>query len=493
MERSHSRAHPKRGKVVANLPSSYRPVLLMSIIYKVTEHIMLARLEFGFQCHLSTQHVLVYATDIIIRNFTHNNHMRMMLLDLSHAFDKVHHNTLLLKLAFLGFKPAFIPILHSLLETHTFHVRFEWSTSRPWAITAGVCQGSMLLRLLFSLYTHDIPNPTECTVVMYVDNTAILALSTDLHFSARLTMAVRTNTTHFQSWGIPRIANKTGTIIFTRHCPKLPPPISVHTTLFVGNGACLSCVQFLLPYASAIFTYVTTTRVLPITACFNNPLPATLGYHRKTNAFGYNTAYTALPRTLISTYAACFFTKARKNILPTEQQIAIHDLLETYPHRLLIDFPGYRPPSQEGGRPSANQQSVYIFKQHWVDKTKIWKPNKEAQWAGMAIIKTNIWKLNKGAQWACMAIIKTKIWKPNKGAQWAGMSIIKTKIWKPNKGAQWACMAIIKTKIWKPNKGAQWAGMAIIKTKIWKPNKGAQWAGMAIIKTKIWKPNKGAQ
>ncbi|KAJ8891276.1 hypothetical protein PR048_010792 [Dryococelus australis] len=391
-----------KGKAPANLHMSYHPVSL-AILSKVAECIVLARLEaevarqqplpyfqFGFWRHLSTQHALAYATHIITHNFTRHNRTRMALPDLSCAFDKVHHHTLLFKLAFLRFNPALIFILHSFREARTLWMRVEGYTSRPRAITAGMPQGSTLSPLLFSLYTHGIPTPTECTVVMYVDDTVIHAHNKDLHMlSAQLTVAIRAITTYFQAWGIPLNANKIQTIIFTRHHAKLTPLMAVQGSIIKYkypvkylDGALYRSARLMPHFASAMVqayctfyyfspilchqsylqeydrallfkTYMTypSVRISQICKCPHHPTPSNNSLIQQTspchsgplqsNEFRYNTAPLC---TLISTYPTRFFTKARQQTLPIVQQIGIHDMPDTYPHRLLIDFTGYRPP-----------------------------------------------------------------------------------------------------------------------------------------------------
>ncbi|GFV75431.1 RNA-directed DNA polymerase from mobile element jockey [Trichonephila clavipes] len=83
-------------------PSSYRPISLLSILSKITEHIILNRLhnftdsinyinpnQYGFTRHLSTYHPLLRLTEKITSGFQRGRSTGAVFLDIQKAFDRV--------------------------------------------------------------------------------------------------------------------------------------------------------------------------------------------------------------------------------------------------------------------------------------------------------------------------------------------------------------------------------------------------------------------
>ncbi|GFU76628.1 probable RNA-directed DNA polymerase from transposon BS [Trichonephila clavipes] len=91
----------KQGKN-SKSPSSYRPISLLSILSKITEHIILNRLrnftdsinyinpnQYGFTRHLSTYHPLLRLTEKITSGFQRGRSTGAVFLDIQKAFDRV--------------------------------------------------------------------------------------------------------------------------------------------------------------------------------------------------------------------------------------------------------------------------------------------------------------------------------------------------------------------------------------------------------------------
>jgi hypothetical protein len=104
---------PKPGKP-AELTSSYRPISLLPIIAKMMEKILLSRIEsflneknavpdhqFGFQRKHAAVDQVHRVVQVIKNALEEKKFCEMVFLDVSQAFDRVHHAGLMLKLSHL--------------------------------------------------------------------------------------------------------------------------------------------------------------------------------------------------------------------------------------------------------------------------------------------------------------------------------------------------------------------------------------------------------
>merc|ERR1712240_67839 len=80
----------------------------------------------------------------------------MGLLDFSKAFDKVDHDTLLLKMHVIGIKESLLAWSTSFLQGRTQQVVVDGSISDSPPVLSGVPQGTVLGPLFFLIYIYDI-------------------------------------------------------------------------------------------------------------------------------------------------------------------------------------------------------------------------------------------------------------------------------------------------------------------------------------------------
>lgn len=219
----------KAGKSPAK-PSSYRPISLLNTLSKITEKILLTRLQkhirknrllndaqFGFrQKHSTTLQVTRIAKDISL-NFNKNNVTALTLLDIQKAFDKVWTDGLLYKLIQLKFPATTTKLMHSYLTDRTFYVKQKADSSTPRSIAAGVPQGSILGPILFILFINDIPSHPNTNTALFADDTAIYSHS----FSAitahkKIEIHTQILEKYFDHWKIQINPEKTETITFTK-------------------------------------------------------------------------------------------------------------------------------------------------------------------------------------------------------------------------------------------------------------------------------------
>ena len=135
----------------------------------------------GNKQHHSTETTLIHTTDQILRAIDDKQLTATVLLDMSKAFDSLHHGTLLAKFQDVGASTTALQWFRSYLSSRHQVVRINSTLSECMQVRNGAPQGSILGPLLFSIYINDLPSiPQYCSPQCYVDDTKLL-LSFALH------------------------------------------------------------------------------------------------------------------------------------------------------------------------------------------------------------------------------------------------------------------------------------------------------------------------
>ena len=149
--------------------SNYRPISLLSTIGKVIKKLVhkhvfnffrdndiLTALKSGFVEGDSTVNKLVDIYNTFCKAFDHGKEVRAIFFDITKAFDRVWHQSLLYKLQTVGITGSLLLWFTDYLHNRKQRVVLPGGISDWTTISAGVPQGSIIGPLLFFIYINDI-------------------------------------------------------------------------------------------------------------------------------------------------------------------------------------------------------------------------------------------------------------------------------------------------------------------------------------------------
>lgn len=174
---------PKKG--ATSEPSNYRPIAITSTLSKVFEIILNKHIvkhletnslindkQYGFRHERSTVDILTLLTHNFFQSTDLHGEVHTIALDISKAFDRVWHRSLLSKLPHYGLA-SFVPLISSYLKNRKIRVMVDGLYSDFHPINAGVPQGAVLAPTLFLIHINDLLSITQNSVHSYADDSTL--------------------------------------------------------------------------------------------------------------------------------------------------------------------------------------------------------------------------------------------------------------------------------------------------------------------------------
>ena len=112
-------------------------------------------------------------SDRIDGAFNRSEATRAVALDISKAFDRVRHASLLQKLRSYEISGHIFGIIFSFLSNRRLRVVLDGKSSQECPVNAGVSQGPIFCPTLFLLYINDLLDDVICNIVIYADDTIL--------------------------------------------------------------------------------------------------------------------------------------------------------------------------------------------------------------------------------------------------------------------------------------------------------------------------------
>ena len=180
---------PLHKKEDSNLISNYRPISILPVISKIfekdaanqiskflEENAILNLYQHAYRKGHSTVTCLFELINFVFESVEEKcSKIAVITLDLSKAFDTIHHELLLKKLKNLNLNENSVKYIESYLKNRKQVTKFSNFISKEEEIKSGVPQGSILGPLLFLCFVNDLPEAFTgiCKFLSYADDTTL--------------------------------------------------------------------------------------------------------------------------------------------------------------------------------------------------------------------------------------------------------------------------------------------------------------------------------
>jgi Reverse transcriptase (RNA-dependent DNA polymerase)/Endonuclease-reverse transcriptase len=205
--------------------SHFRPISLLSVVFKLLERIILQRIQplidekiptsqAGFRKHRSCTEQVLALTSHIEAGFQRKLKTGAVFIDLTAAYDTVWREGLMLK--FMRIVPCtkLAKLMNNMLSNRYFQVFLGDKSSRWRRLNNGLPQGSVLAPILFNLYLSDIPT-TMSKQFQYADDIVLTFQARSIpECGDNLEIDLETINEYFRRWRLQPNPTKTESCVF---------------------------------------------------------------------------------------------------------------------------------------------------------------------------------------------------------------------------------------------------------------------------------------
>lgn len=223
----------KKPSLDPNDPNSFRPISRLPLPAKIIEKTLNSQLsaflevknildstQYGFRSSHSTESALLKSTEEIRITLDQGGCAALIMLDLSAAFDTVHHSLLISRLEQIGVKGTDLQLLASFLSDRINSVTLGQFNSKPFRLPCGVPQGSSISPTPFNIYVSQLAPLIESfgfNLTSYANDTQIvISLLPDniIETSGRFRDCINTVGTWMAQNCLKLNTNKTEVVLF---------------------------------------------------------------------------------------------------------------------------------------------------------------------------------------------------------------------------------------------------------------------------------------
>ena len=129
--------------------------------------------QYGIRSSQLIADLLKVVFDRIVKAFNSSGATRAVVLDISKAFVRVWHDSLLDKLKSYGLSEEIFGLISSYLSNRRIRVVLDGKSLQEYLVDAGVPQASILGCTLFLLYINDLPDDVILNVAIYAVDTSL--------------------------------------------------------------------------------------------------------------------------------------------------------------------------------------------------------------------------------------------------------------------------------------------------------------------------------
>lgn len=222
----------------ASLLSSYRPIASTSTVCRTFERILnkkirshldnnnfLSPAQHGFRQNRSCETALGVLVHTLSAHLDNRTPCELVQLDLSRAFDRLPHPSVLASVNAKGISGTVLAWLASFLDNRMQRVVYRGAKSASSVVRAGVLQGSVLGPTLFTMFIDSITDSLHCTPILYADDISLLQPIRNPSDYASLQSDLDQCYQWMQQHQLPINTQKSTTMTVTGLCrPRQPPP-----------------------------------------------------------------------------------------------------------------------------------------------------------------------------------------------------------------------------------------------------------------------------